>query len=105
MKTLYEPPLFFVYEDDNKFYDFIKIEKEWERRITFFAQSLSSPLPEPFPVVSTPTFTVLIPHYSEKILLSLQDLIKEQSFSKLTLLDYLKQLHSKEWDHLFKIVR
>lgn len=92
------PPLFFVYEDDNKFYDFIKIEKEWERRITFFAQSLSSPLPEPFPVVSTPTFTVLIPHYSEKILLSLQDLIKEQSFSKLTLLDYLKQLHSKEWD-------
>ena len=33
-----------------------------------------------------------------KILLSLQDLIKEQSFSKLTLLDYLKQLHSKEWD-------
>lgn len=63
-----------------------------------FAQSLSSPLPEPFPVVSTPTFTVLIPHYSEKILLSLQDLIKEQSFSKLTLLDYLKQLHSKEWD-------
>lgn len=64
----------------------------------FFAQSLSSQLPEPFPVVATPTFTVLIPHYSEKILLSLQDLIKEQSFSKLTLLDYLKQLHPSEWD-------
>lgn len=92
------PPIFFVYEDDNKLYDFIKIEKEWERRITFFAQSLSSQLPEPFPVVATPTFTVLIPHYSEKILLSLQDLIKEQSFSKLTLLDYLKQLHPSEWD-------
>ncbi|KAL6453516.1 FKS3 1 [Candida maltosa Xu316] len=92
------PPLFFVYEDDSKVYDFIKIEKEWERRITFFAQSLSSPLPEPFPAVAMPTFTVLIPHYSEKILLSLHDLIKEQNFSKLTLLDYLKQLHPNEWD-------
>ncbi|CAK9438724.1 uncharacterized protein LODBEIA_P29480 [Lodderomyces beijingensis] len=94
------PPLFFVNEDDNTFklHTFIKIEEEWERRITFFAQSLSSPLPEPFPVVSIPAFTVLIPHYSEKILLTLKDLIKEQSFSKLSLLEYLKQLHVKEWE-------
>ncbi|CAI5757767.1 unnamed protein product [Candida verbasci] len=94
-----KPPAFFVYEDDNTFKinEYIKIEKEWERRITFFAQSLSSPLPDTFSVVSTPSFTVLIPHYSEKILLSLKDLIKEQSFSKLTLLEYLKSLHPNEW--------
>ncbi|KAI5955704.1 hypothetical protein KGF54_001206 [Candida jiufengensis] len=94
-----KPPMFFVNEDDNtfKFHSMIRIEEEWERRITFFAQSLSSPLPEPFPVVSIPTFTVLIPHYSEQILIGLKDLIKEQNFSKLSLLDYLKQLHPNEW--------
>nr|ABX80513.1 putative beta-1,3-glucan synthase catalytic subunit 3 [Candida parapsilosis] len=99
-----KPPLFFANEDDNTFklLAYIKIEEEWERRITFFAQSLSSPLPDPFPVVSMPAFTVLIPHYSEKILLGLKDLIKEQSFSKLTLLEYLKQLHSKEWSSFVK---
>ncbi|KAI5966138.1 uncharacterized protein KGF55_000447 [Candida pseudojiufengensis] len=98
-EDIINPPLFFVSEDDNtfKFHSIIKIEEEWERRITFFAQSLSSPLPEPFPVVSIPTFTVLIPHYSEQILIGLKDLIKEQNYSKLSLLDYLKQLHPNEW--------
>ena len=95
-----KPPMFFVNEDDNTFklHTFIKIDEEWERRITFFAQSLSSPLPEPFPVVAIPSFTVLVPHYSEKILISLKDLIKEQNYSKLSLLEYLKQLHAKEWE-------
>ncbi|EGW34636.1 uncharacterized protein SPAPADRAFT_144914 [Spathaspora passalidarum NRRL Y-27907] len=97
-------PLFFVYADDNTFqlHDFFTIGKECERRITFFAQSLSSPLPEPFEVVAIPTFTVLIPHYNEKILINLEELISHSALSKLTLLDYLKQLYPSEWEAFVK---
>ncbi|RLV91253.1 13-beta-glucan synthase component FKS3 [Spathaspora sp. JA1] len=97
-------PVFFVYADDNTFqlHDFFTIGKECERRITFFAQSLSSPLPEPFEVVAIPAFTVLIPHYNEKILISLEELIQSSSLSKLTLLEYLKQLYPSEWDAFVK---
>jgi len=50
-----------------------------------------------------PTFTVLIPHYSEKILLSLREIIREdEPYSRVTLLEYLKQLHPHEWDCFVK---
>lgn len=50
-----------------------------------------------------PTFTVLIPHYSEKILFSLREIIREDDpFSRVTLLEYLKQLHPHEWDCFVK---
>ncbi|KAG8836814.1 1,3-beta-D-glucan synthase [Serendipita sp. 400] len=49
-----------------------------------------------------PTFTVLTPHYSEKILLSLREIIREESQSRVTLLEYLKQLHPIEWDNFVK---
>jgi hypothetical protein len=52
-------------------------------------------------VDNMPTFTVLIPHYSEKILLSLREIIREdEPYSRVTLLEYLKQLHPHEWDCL-----
>lgn len=45
-----------------------------------------------------PTFTVLTPHYSEKILLSLREIIREEDQNtRVTLLEYLKQLHPIEW--------
>ncbi len=49
-----------------------------------------------------PTFTVLTPHYSEKILLSLREIIREEPQSRVTLLEYLKQLHPVEWDNFVK---
>ena len=50
-----------------------------------------------------PTFTVLIPHYAEKILLSLREIIREDDpYSRVTLLEYLKQLHPHEWDCFVK---
>ena len=50
-----------------------------------------------------PTFTVLVPHYSEKILLSLREIIREEDHNtRVTQLEYLKQLHPVEWDNFVK---
>lgn len=78
-------------------------QSEAERRMQFFAQSLTTPMPEPLPVPNMPTFTVLIPHYSEKILLSLREVIREEDDNaRVTLLEYLKKLHPFEWDNFVK---
>jgi hypothetical protein len=45
-------------------------------------------------------FTVLVPHYSEKILLSLRETVREgDQNTRLIQLEYLKQLHPVEWDN------
>ncbi|KAF9927143.1 1,3-beta-D-glucan synthase [Linnemannia zychae] len=50
-----------------------------------------------------PTFTVLVPHYSEKTLLSLREIIREEDQNtRVTLLEYLKQLHPVEWDNFVR---
>ncbi|KAG2731874.1 hypothetical protein G9P44_005461 [Scheffersomyces stipitis] len=94
------PPLFFVYQDDNSISmkDFFYPKGEAERRISFFAQSLATPLLDPYPTRALPSFTVLVPHYSEKIILGLKEIIKEDKDSKLSLLEYLKQLHPNDWE-------
>ena len=77
-KRTLRAPTFFVSQEDHSFKtEFFPSQSEAERRISFFAQSLSTPIPEPLPVDNMPTFTVLIPHYSEKILLSLREIIRE----------------------------
>ncbi|CDK25604.1 unnamed protein product [Kuraishia capsulata CBS 1993] len=103
-KRTLRAPTFFVSQDDNNFEtEFFPRDSEAERRISFFAQSLATPIPEPLPVDNMPTFTVFTPHYSEKILLSLREIIREDDqFSRVTLLEYLKQLHSVEWDCFVK---
>ncbi|KAE8408265.1 putative 1,3-beta-glucan synthase component FKS1 [Aspergillus pseudonomiae] len=100
-KRTLRAPTFFVSQEDQSFKtEFFPPGSEAERRISFFAQSLSTPMPEPLPVDNMPTFTVLIPHYSEKILLSLREIIREdEPYSRVTLLEYLKQLHPHEWDY------
>ncbi|QPG76770.1 hypothetical protein FOA43_004164 [Brettanomyces nanus] len=82
--------------------DFFVRNSEAERRISFFAQSLSTSLPEPIPVEAMPTFTVLIPHYGEKILLTLKEIIKEDPLSKMSLLEYLKQMFPHEWRYFVR---
>ncbi|KXJ90633.1 1,3-beta-glucan synthase component [Microdochium bolleyi] len=103
-KRTLRAPTFFVSQEDNSFKtEFFPTHSEAERRISFFAQSLSTPIPEPLPVDNMPTFTVLIPHYSEKILLSLREIIREdEPYSRVTMLEYLKQLHPHEWDCFVK---
>lgn len=103
-KRTLRAPTFFVSQEDHSFKtEFFPAHSEAERRISFFAQSLSTPIPEPLPVDNMPTFTVMIPHYSEKILLSLREIIREdEPYSRVTMLEYLKQLHPHEWDCFVK---
>ncbi|KEY64754.1 hypothetical protein S7711_05404 [Stachybotrys chartarum IBT 7711] len=103
-KRTLRAPTFFVSQEDQSFKtEFFPRYSEAERRISFFAHSLSMPIPEPLPVDNMPTFTVMIPHYSEKILLSLREIIREdEPYSRVTLLEYLKQLHPVEWDCFVK---
>ncbi|KAI9707243.1 MAG: 1,3-beta-D-glucan synthase [Candelina mexicana] len=103
-KRTLRAPTFFVSQEDHSFKtEFFPTQSEAERRISFFSQSLSTPIPEPLPVDNMPTFTVLIPHYGEKILLSLREIIREdEPYSRVTLLEYLKQLHPHEWDCFVK---
>ncbi|KAJ2003611.1 1,3-beta-D-glucan synthase [Coemansia thaxteri] len=103
-KRTLKPPTFFVSQDDSAFdQEFYPTHSEAERRISFFAQSLSSVLPEPVPVENMPTFTVFTPHYSEKILMSLREIIRESDqYTRVTVLEYLKALHSDEWDNFVK---
>ncbi|ORX87727.1 glucan synthase [Basidiobolus meristosporus CBS 931.73] len=76
---------------------------EAERRISFFAQSMAIPTPEPMTIDRMPTFTVFTPHYAEKIILSLREIIREDDqYTHVTLLEYLKKLHSNEWDNFVK---
>ncbi|KAI7889185.1 1,3-beta-glucan synthase component-domain-containing protein [Mucor mucedo] len=97
-------PTFFVTQEDTSFKtEYFPQHGEAERRIHFFAQSLTTPMPPSHPVECMPTFTVLTPHYGEKILLSLREIIREEDNStRVTLLEYLKQLHAVEWDNFVK---
>jgi len=103
-KRTLRAPTFFVSQDDNQVTnEFFPANSEAERRISFFAQSLSTPMPEPLPVDNMPTFTVFVPHYSEKILLSLREIIREDDqYTRVTLLEYLKELHPVEWENFVK---
>ena len=61
-------PAFFISQGDKGYQgQFFTPGSEAERRISFFAQSLTTAVPEPLPVDAMPTFTVLTPHYSEKV--------------------------------------
>lgn len=99
-----QPP-FFDHQEDLSIGDmssFFEKDEEASRRICFFARSLACPLPQPYQIEGLPLFTVLIPHYSEKILLSEKELIKETQQLKISLLDYLKKCFRSEWDSFVK---
>ncbi|KAI9268813.1 1,3-beta-glucan synthase component-domain-containing protein, partial [Sporodiniella umbellata] len=102
IRELHAPPIFDAkkpFRPENHF----PSHSEAERRLSFFAQSLSTKFPEPCSVDSMPTFTVFTPHYSEKMLLSLREIIREEdSTTRVTLLEYLKRLHPTEWNNFVK---
>ena len=66
-RSLRAPPFFISQGDKNLKGEFFPTGSEAERRISFFAQSLTTSVPEPLSVDAMPTFTVLTPHYSEKV--------------------------------------
>ncbi|GAA5841468.1 hypothetical protein JCM9279_000663 [Rhodotorula babjevae] len=103
-KRMLRAPMFFISQDDKGAKtEFFPPGSEASRRISFFAQSLTTAIPEPLGVDAMPTFTVLTPHYSEKILLSLREIIREEDQNtRVTLLEYLKQLHPIEWDNFVR---
>jgi 1,3-beta-glucan synthase len=96
---LREPEYFLSQEDQGFHASLFEAQSEAERRISFFAQSLTIPFFEACPVESMPSFTVLIPHYNERIMLGIREVIRgENDNSKLSILEYLKRLHPKEWE-------
>ncbi|CUA74588.1 1,3-beta-glucan synthase [Rhizoctonia solani] len=100
--TLRAPP-FFINRGDKLQGEFFPPGSEAARRISFFAQSLTTTIPEPLPIHAMPTFTVLTHHYSEKILLLLREIIcEEDQNTRVTLLEYLKWLHPIEWENFVK---
>ncbi|KAI9245563.1 1,3-beta-glucan synthase component-domain-containing protein [Phascolomyces articulosus] len=103
-KTSLEEPTFFVAQEDIAYEtEYSPQQSEAERRMRFFAQSLTTPMSEPLPVPSMPTFTVLTPHYNEKILLTLREIIQEENQNtRIALLEYLKRLHPFEWKNFVK---
>jgi 1,3-beta-glucan synthase len=66
-RSLRAPPFFISPTDKGFKGEFFPPGGEAERRISFFARSLTTPLPEPLPIDALPTFTVLTPHYGEKV--------------------------------------
>ncbi|WBW73649.1 primary septum and spore wall linear 1,3-beta-glucan synthase catalytic subunit Bgs1 [Schizosaccharomyces osmophilus] len=96
--TLRAPNFFYSQQVKHYKQDLFPANSEAARRISFFAQSLAESIPKHCSVDAMPTFTVLVPHYSEKILLSLREIIREEDqLSRVTLLEYLKQLYPIEW--------
>lgn len=100
-KIISEPNFFIQHEDGDAVSarnNYLRSDSEAVRRLSFFAHSLSTSIEMAMPLEQMPSFSVLIPHYSEKITLSLQEVIRrEDDFSNITLLEYLKHLYPDEW--------
>ena len=65
-RSLMAPPFFISQSDPGFKGEFLPKNGEAERRISF-AQSLTTAIPESIPVDAMPTFTVLTPHYRERV--------------------------------------
>lgn len=100
-------PKFFIQQEDgdgtSSRQSYLRSDSEAVRRLSFFAHSLSTSIAPVMPLDRMPSFSVLVPHYSEKITLSLQEVIrKEDDFSNITLLEYLKHLYPEEWHNFVR---
>ena len=91
-------PRFFTVEEDSKYLGCSEQTGAY-RRVSFFAQSLSTPMPNASSVDEMPAFTVLVPYYKEKMILSLSETIKAGAQSKITILEYLQKLYPSEWEN------
>ncbi|AGO10043.1 AaceriAAR053Wp [[Ashbya] aceris (nom. inval.)] len=92
------PPIFMKRKSKAIKATVFKKSAEARRRLGFFSKSLSCPMPEPYPTSEMPMFSVLIPHFKEKIILSIKDIVKgENDSTHVILLEYLKLLYADDW--------
>src|SRR4051812_44895936 len=70
---------------------------EAKRRIRYFAQSLATLNRALLTVETMPTFTVLVPHFSERIFIDVK--------SEKNDVDLLKKYHQKEWDNFQEYIK
>ena len=66
-RVLRAPPFFTSQGEKGSNGEFFLSDSEAEPRISFFAQSLTTDIPQPQHVDAMPMFAVLTPHYSEKV--------------------------------------
>lgn len=93
-----EPPFFVSQEDSARNLTFFGRDSEAQRRIAFFAQALTLSMPDAREIGALPSFSVLVPHFSEKIILLLKEIVQEEDkHTHVTLLEYLKLLYPAEW--------
>lgn len=91
-----EPKFFVSQEDDQN--SSLEGAVEAQRRVSFFAQSLATPMPGVRLVAAMPCFTVLVPHFKEAIILSYNKVMQNfKTLNGIAMFDYLKQLHPAEW--------
>lgn len=94
-----EEPAFFSIKEDASAFGHDKTNSNATRRISFFAQSLSTPMKHAISVYEMPGFTVLVPHYKETMILGLSESINADMGAKVTILEYLQRLYPSEWDN------
>ncbi|KAJ3191581.1 hypothetical protein HDU67_005799, partial [Dinochytrium kinnereticum] len=58
--------------------------------------------PEPMGIEGMPSFSVLIPHYNEKIIMSFEEITARDGTSSYSILKYLQALHPQEWSNFIE---
>jgi len=66
-----------IFEAGSRRSEAVPQSREFRRRFSFLALTLSMRMPRPFPVEGTPSFSVLIPHYAETIITSEAELFAD----------------------------
>ncbi|KAJ3205728.1 1,3-beta-D-glucan synthase [Dinochytrium kinnereticum] len=96
-KVYTDPPYLVQLKNGATKIKFFSNDSEAERRLKFMAHSLDMAFPEPMSVEGMPSFSVLIPHYNEKIIMSFEEITARDGTSSYSILKYLQALHPQEW--------
>ncbi|KAI8840564.1 1,3-beta-glucan synthase component-domain-containing protein [Chytridium lagenaria] len=96
-KVYTDPPYLVQLKNGATKIKFFEGDSEAERRLKFMAHTLDMEFPEPSRIENTPSFTVLIPHYNEKIIMGFDEITSRDGTSAYSILKYLQALHPQEW--------
>ncbi|KAJ3098581.1 1,3-beta-D-glucan synthase [Phlyctochytrium planicorne] len=96
-KVYTDPPYLVQLKNGATKIKFFPNDSEAERRLKFMAHTLDMAFPEPARIENMPSFTVLIPHYNEKIIMSFEEITQRDGTSAYSILKYLQALHPAEW--------
>ncbi|KAJ3105499.1 1,3-beta-D-glucan synthase [Phlyctochytrium bullatum] len=96
-KVFTDPPYLVQLKNGATKIKFFPNDSEAERRLKFLAHTLDMAFPEPARIENMPSFSVLIPHYNEKIIMSFEEITHRDGNSAYSILKYLQALHPAEW--------